>query len=89
MFNAEYPMVRWLERNGYDMSYTTGVDADRLPGELLEHETFLSVGHDEYWSGDAARQRGGGARRRRQPRLLQRQRGVLEDALGEHTGARS
>ena len=51
VFNAEYPMVRWLERNGYDMSYTTGVDADRLPGELLEHETFLSVGHDEYWSG--------------------------------------
>ena len=51
VFNAEYPMVRWLERNGYDMSYTTGVDADRLPAELLEHKTFLSVGHDEYWSG--------------------------------------
>ena len=51
VFNAEYPMVRWLERNGYDMSYTTGVDADALPAELLEHETFLSVGHDEYWSG--------------------------------------
>ena len=29
-----------------------------------------------------ARQRGGGAGRRRQPRLLQRQRGVLEDTLG-------
>src|SRR5262249_49036864 len=28
-FNAEYPMVRWLERNGYDVSYFTGVDADR------------------------------------------------------------
>ena len=26
VFNAEYPMVRWLERNGYDVSYTTGVD---------------------------------------------------------------
>ena len=26
LFNAEYPMVRWLERNGYDVSYTTGVD---------------------------------------------------------------
>ena len=21
VFNAEYPMVRWLERNGYDVSY--------------------------------------------------------------------
>ena len=51
VFNAEYPMVRWLERNGYDMSYTTGVDSDRAGAELLEHKTFLSVGHDEYWSG--------------------------------------
>ena len=51
VFNAEYPMVRWLERNGYDVSYTTGVDSDRLGAELLEHRAFLSVGHDEYWSG--------------------------------------
>ncbi|KAA0271696.1 MAG: DUF4082 domain-containing protein [Acidobacteria bacterium] len=49
-FNAEYPMVRWLERNGYDVSYFTGVDADRYGGEILEHEAYLSVGHDEYWS---------------------------------------
>ena len=33
--------------------------------------------------GRPARQRRSGARRRRQPRLLQRQRGLLEDALGE------
>jgi len=51
LFNAEYPMVRWLERNGYDVSYFTGVDSDRLGPELLEHRTFVSVGHDEYWSG--------------------------------------
>ena len=51
LFNAEYPMLRWLEANGYDVSYTTGVDTDRRGGELLEHEVFLSVGHDEYWSG--------------------------------------
>jgi hypothetical protein len=51
VFNAEYPMVRWLERNGYDVSYSTGVDSDRLGAELREHKTFLSVGHDEYWSG--------------------------------------
>ena len=43
-------MVRWLERNGYDVSYFTGVDSDRLGSELLEHQLFLSVGHDEYWS---------------------------------------
>ena len=55
VFNAEYPMVRWLERNGYDVSYFTGVDSDRRGAELLEHKVFLSVGHDEYWSGGSAR----------------------------------
>jgi N,N-dimethylformamidase beta subunit-like protein/uncharacterized protein DUF4082/Big-like domain-containing protein/purple acid phosphatase-like protein len=49
-FNAEYPMVRWLERNGYDVSYFTNMDAHRRGAELLEHDAFLSVGHDEYWS---------------------------------------
>jgi hypothetical protein len=51
LFNAEYPMVRWLEQNGYDVSYTSGIDTDRRGAELLEHKVFLSVGHDEYWSG--------------------------------------
>jgi hypothetical protein len=51
VFNAEYPMVRWLEANGYNVSYFAGMDTDRLGSELLEHQTFLSVGHDEYWSG--------------------------------------
>lgn len=51
VFNAEYPMVRWLESNGYDVSYISGVDADRAGSLLLNHKAFLSVGHDEYWSG--------------------------------------
>ena len=50
LFNAEYPMLRWLERNGYDVSYFTDVDSDRRGSEILEHNAFLSVGHDEYWS---------------------------------------
>ena len=50
VFNSEYPMVRWLERNGYDVSYFTGVDSDRLGAEIRDHKIFLSVGHDEYWS---------------------------------------
>jgi hypothetical protein len=50
VFNSEYPMVRWLEANGYDVSYFTGVDSDRLGAEIKEHKVFLSVGHDEYWS---------------------------------------
>jgi hypothetical protein len=49
--HAEYPMVRWLEANGYNVSYFTDVDTDRRGSELLEHQLFLSNGHDEYWSG--------------------------------------
>jgi hypothetical protein len=51
-FSAEYPMVRFLEANGFDVSYTTDIDTTRNGAELLEHKTFISVGHDEYWSGD-------------------------------------
>jgi hypothetical protein len=51
VFNAEYPMVRWLEANGYDVSYFAGVDADRFGTLIKNHKVFLSVGHDEYWSG--------------------------------------
>ncbi len=50
LFNAEYPMIRWLEANGYSVSYTTGLDTDRRPALLGTHRVFLSVGHDEYWS---------------------------------------
>jgi hypothetical protein len=51
-FNAEYPMIRWLEANGYDVSYFSGVDTSRRGSLLLNHKVFMSVGHDEYWSGD-------------------------------------
>lgn len=50
-FANEYPMVRFLEQNGYNVSYISGLDADRNGAELLNHKVFLSVGHDEYWSG--------------------------------------
>src|SRR5262245_30985596 len=51
VFNGEYPMVRWLEANGYDVTYFTGVDADRNGALLLNHSIWMSNGHDEYWSG--------------------------------------
>lgn len=50
LFNSEYPMIRFLERNGYDISYTTDVDADRRGNLMLNHKVYMSVGHDEYWS---------------------------------------
>jgi hypothetical protein len=51
LFNAEYPMIRWLEANGYDVSYFTGVDAVRNASLLLAHKVYMSSGHDEYWDG--------------------------------------
>jgi len=52
VFNSEYPMVRWLESNGYDVSYMAGVDTARNGALIKNHKVFMSVGHDEYWSGD-------------------------------------
>jgi hypothetical protein len=49
---SEWPMLQWLERNGYDVSYSSDVDTARAGAQLLQHKVFLSVGHDEYWSAD-------------------------------------
>jgi hypothetical protein len=46
----EYPLVRFLERNGYDVSYTTDVDTDRDPGEIERHRLVIVPGHSEYWT---------------------------------------
>jgi hypothetical protein len=51
VFGEEYPMIRWLEANGYDVTYFTGVDAARNGSLIENHKLYLSVGHDEYWSG--------------------------------------
>ncbi|MCU1311003.1 MAG: hypothetical protein JWO20_2128, partial [Candidatus Angelobacter sp.] len=51
VFNAEYPMFRWLEANGYNVTYFSDTDADRHGGLIKQHKVYLSVGHDEYWSG--------------------------------------
>ncbi|KQZ93242.1 hypothetical protein ASD64_19115, partial [Mesorhizobium sp. Root157] len=50
IFSVEYPTIRWLEQNGYDVNYITGIDSDRAGSQLLNSQVFLSVGHDEYWS---------------------------------------
>jgi hypothetical protein len=46
----EYNMVRWLEREGYDVTYSTNIDTHADPSLLENHKAWLSVGHDEYWS---------------------------------------
>jgi hypothetical protein len=46
----EIQLVRFLEREGYDVSYQTDLDTDRNPGSLLRHRAVLVAGHDEYWT---------------------------------------
>ena len=50
LFRWEYNMVRWLERESYDVTYVTNIDTHARPQTLLRAKVFLSVGHDEYWS---------------------------------------
>ena len=47
---AEYQMIRFMEENGYDVSYTSSSDVDRDGAALLNHKIFISSAHDEYWS---------------------------------------
>lgn len=46
----EYNMIRWLEKEGYDVTYCTNIDVHRDPKLLLSRRAFISVGHDEYWT---------------------------------------
>jgi hypothetical protein len=48
---AEYDMIRFLERNGYDVSYMSGLDVSTRGSLLLNHKIFMSSAHDEYWTG--------------------------------------
>ena len=46
----EYPLVRYAEEHGLDVSYVTDVTVDQHPSVLLQHRALLSLGHDETWS---------------------------------------
>lgn len=48
--NAEAPMIRWLERNGYNVKYVSCQDIESRPSCMNNGGIFLSSGHDEYWS---------------------------------------
>lgn len=46
----DYNMVRWMERNGYDVKYVTNMDLHQNPNILSGARAFISTGHDEYYS---------------------------------------
>lgn len=46
----EANVIHWLEKQGYDISYISDVDVQNDPSQLLNHTSYLSIGHDEYWT---------------------------------------
>jgi uncharacterized membrane protein len=50
VFSWEINFIRWMEKSGYDVTYSTDVDIHRDGGRLSNYRGVLSVGHDEYWS---------------------------------------
>jgi hypothetical protein len=49
VYYAEYPMIRFLERSGYDVTYVSDVDLHARGALLKQHKLFVASGHDEYW----------------------------------------
>ena len=46
----ELPLVRFIERNGYDVAYQSDVATARDPASLWLHRLIVVAGHDEYWT---------------------------------------
>ena len=43
--------TRWLEQNGYDVTYATSTDMQQNTIDLANYKVYISPNHDEYWSG--------------------------------------
>ncbi|MBW8804605.1 MAG: DUF4082 domain-containing protein [Catenulisporales bacterium] len=50
VFGSEFALLYWLEQNGYDVSYISGIDASTDPASVSNHKVYISSGHDEYWN---------------------------------------
>jgi Abnormal spindle-like microcephaly-assoc'd, ASPM-SPD-2-Hydin len=49
-FLWDYPMIHWLEAQGYNVTYATNVDIESNPNLLAGRKAFINTGHDEYYS---------------------------------------
>ena len=47
----ELPFIEWAEREGFEIGVCTNADLELHPEVLDGAHLYLSVGHDEYWSG--------------------------------------
>lgn len=46
----DYPLVRFCEQHGLNVTYVTDVTVDEHPQIVLQHKVLLSTGHDETWT---------------------------------------
>lgn len=46
----EFPLVHWMEKQGYDVSYVSNLDTHFDAKGMLRAKGWISTGHDEYWS---------------------------------------
>ena len=47
----ELPFIEWAEREGFEIGVCTNADLEQHPEVLSAANLYLSIGHDEYWSG--------------------------------------
>ena len=50
LFYWEYPMLRYLEKQGYDLEYISCIDSYTDTNVFNNHKGVLIIGHDEYWA---------------------------------------
>ncbi len=64
LFRLDFPLLVWLEDEGYAPAYTTDLDVARNPSLVVGSRVVILSGHPEYWLGadrdafDAAQARG-------------------------------
>jgi YD repeat-containing protein len=52
IFGPDFDTIYWLEKQGYDVSYTDDVSVHQNGQQLREHKVVVVPGHSEYWSGE-------------------------------------
>ncbi|MBX5491552.1 MAG: hypothetical protein IRZ14_10365 [Chloroflexi bacterium] len=50
LFEGDYNAIRWLEQQGYNVTYVTSLDVHTTPQVFQGRKVFVSFWHDEYWS---------------------------------------
>lgn len=50
LLQLEINAIKWLERQGYNLSYLTMQDIHENPAWIKQYGAVLSAGHNEYWT---------------------------------------